>query len=696
VKATVGYPPARKGEVVDDFHGTAVPDPYRWLEDLDAEETRSWIEAQNRVTESLIAQTPGRDRFRNRLTDLWNYEKYCAESRFAMMETVPFRRGGRYFLFRNDGLQNQFAMYTADSLDAEPRLLLDPNSWSEDGTVALTGKALSKDGRKLAYGFSSAGSDWQEWKVVDVQSGAEHPDHLRWVKFSTASWDAAGEGFYYSRYDEPEGGKTKLQEVNYFQKLYYHRLGTDQAEDVLVYERPDQKEWGFQGRVTEDGRYLVIHVWVGTDPKNAVFYKDLSDPDSEVVELLREFDAAYLFVGNEGPVFWFLTDLEAPKGRMVAVDLEEPEPPKFRELIAEGADSIESCSLIGGRFAVSYLQDARTRIAIHLTDGGFEREVDLPGIGWATGFLGHPDVPETFYAFASFTSPPAIYHYDVSTGESELFRKPEVDFDPSQFETRQVFFTSKDGTRVPMFVTHRRGISLDGDNPTYLYGYGGFQNAMVPYFSLMNLTWMEAGGVFAMACIRGGGEYGEEWHLAGTKLQKQNVFDDFVSAAEWLIDNGYTSSSRLAIGGGSNGGLLVGACITQRPELFGAAWAAVGVMDMLRFNQFTIGWAWESDYGSPQDPEEFKALLTYSPLHNLRPAEYPATILTTGDHDDRVWPGHSFKFAAAMQEAQKGDAPVVIRVETRGGHGMGKPTWMLIEEVSDVLAFLAHHTGLTA
>ena len=585
-------------------------------------------------------------------------------------------------------MQNQSVVYTATSLDAKPEVLIDPNALSTDGTVALSGLKISEDGKLMAYGLSASGSDWQEWRVREVDTRQDLPDIIKWVKFSDASWSADGKGFYYSRYDEP-GEKTKMAAANYFQKLYYHRLRTPQSDDILIYERPDQKEWGFNGSVTEDGRYLIIYVWKGTDRKNRIYYKDLQTPDAKVVELLDEFDASYGFIANDGPIFWFQTDLNAPRGRIIAVDTRKPDRRSWKEIVAQGTDTLQGVSVVHDMLIASYLKDARTVVKVFRVDGSFVREVALPGIGTASGFEGKRKDRETFYSFTGFTTPTTIYRYDVATGESTIFRKPKVDFDPANYETKQIFYTSKDKTRVPMFIVHKKGIKLDGNNPTYLYGYGGFNVPTVPSFSVGNLVWMEMGGVYASANLRGGGEYGEEWHQAGMKLRKQNVFDDFIAAAEWLISNKYTSTPKLAIGGGSNGGLLVGAAITQRPELFGAALPAVGVMDMLRFQKFTIGWAWVSDYGSSDSPEEFKALYAYSPLHNIKPGtRYPATLITTADHDDRVVPGHSFKFAAAVQAAQAGSAPVLIRIETKAGHGAGKPTSKAIEEIADRWGFL--------
>ncbi|MBD6618641.1 S9 family peptidase [Komarekiella sp. 'clone 1'] len=682
----LSYPSCRKSNQVDNYHGTLVADPYRWLEDPESEETKTWIEAQNKVTFGYLSEIPVREKIKQRLTKLWDYEKYG----------IPFKEGEslqdgstkRYFYFKNDGLQNQSVLYTLETLDAEPRVLLDPNKLSEDGTVALAGLSISEDGKLLAYGLSTSGSDWQEWKVRDVETGEDLEDHLKWIKFSGASWTHDHQGFFYSRYDEPNE-KTQLEDVNYYQKLYYHQLSKTQSEDVLIYHRPDQKEWGFSGDVTEDGRYLIISVWLGTDPKNLVFYKDLTNPNAEVVELVNQFEADYSFIDNDDSVFYFRTDLNAPRGRVIAIDTKNPASANWQEIIPQSAETLESVGILNNQFVADYLQDAYTQIKIFDLKGAFIREVKLPGIGSAGGFGGKRDDTETFYSFTSFTTPGTIYRYNMVTGKSEVFRQPKVDFNPDDYETKQVFYHSKDGTQMPMFITHKKGIQLDGNNPTYLYAYGGFNASMTPSFSVSLLVWLEMGGVYAMPNIRGGGEYGEEWHQAGMKEKKQNVFDDFIAAAEWLIANKYTKPAKLAIAGGSNGGLLVGACMTQRPDLFGAALPAVGVMDMLRFHKFTIGWAWTSEYGSPDNPEDFKTLYAYSPLHNIKPGTaYPATLITTADHDDRVVPAHSFKFAAALQAAQTGDAPTLIRIETKAGHGAGKPTAKIIEEASDKWAFL--------
>ncbi|MBU7583420.1 MAG: S9 family peptidase [Nostoc sp. TH1S01] len=674
----ITYPATPKSEQMDNYHGTVVADPYRWLENPDSEETKAWIAAQNKITFDFLGEIPVRDKIKQRLTKLWDYEKY----------STPFKEGDRYFYFKNNGLQNQSVLYTLKTLDAEPQVLLDPNKLSTDGTVALSGLSISDDGKLLAYGLSTSGSDWQEWKVRDVATGKDLSDHLKWIKFSGASWTTDNQGFFYSRYDQPNS-KTQLEDVNYYQKLYYHKLGTPQSEDLLIYQRSDQKEWGFGGGVTEDGRYLIISVWLGTDSRNLVFYKDLTNPNAEVIELINEFEADYSFIDNDDSIFYFRTDLNAPRGKVIAIDIQKPTQSAWQEIIPQSEATLESVNILNNQFVADYLQDARSQIKIFDLQGAFVREVELPGVGSVGGFGGKRHDTETFYSFTSFTTPGTIYRYDMVTGKSQVFRQPKIGFNPDDYETKQVFYHSKDGTKVPMFITHKKGIKLDGNNPTYLYGYGGFNVSLTPTFSVSILVWMEMGGVYAMPNLRGGGEYGEEWHQAGMKEKKQNVFDDFIAAAEWLIANKYTKTAKLAIAGGSNGGLLVGACMTQRPDLFGAALPAVGVMDMLRFHKFTIGWAWTAEYGSPDHPQEFKTLYAYSPLHNLKPkTAYPATLITTADHDDRVVPAHSFKFAAALQAAHQGDAPVLIRIETKAGHGAGKPTAKIIEEAADKWAFL--------
>jgi prolyl oligopeptidase len=680
----LAYPKPKTVEQVDDYHGVKVADPYRWLEDTDSADTHAWVEAENKLTFGYLEQIPYRNAIRERMMKLWNFERF----------TVPQQQGGRYFYQHNNGLQNQNVLLVAESLNAESRQLLDPNTLSSDGTVALGGEAFTDDGKLMAYGTAASGSDWQEWHVRDVDTGKDLPDLIKWVKFSGASWTKDGKGFYYSRYDEPKG--TALRDTNYFQKLFYHKLGTPQSEDKLIYERPDNKELGFGGSVTNDGHYLVIFVFQGTSPKNRLYYKDLTKPDSEVVKLLDDFDAQYQFVDNDGPVFWIRTDVDAPRGKLIAIDTRHPEKANWRTLVEQSADKLEDVNVVDNLFLLGYLKDAKTEVRVHDLQGKFLRTVDLPGIGTAAGFGGKRKDKETFYSFTSFISPTTIYRYDPETGKSSIFKQPKVDFDATKYETKQVFYNSKDGTRIPMFLTYKKGLKLDGQNPTLLYAYGGFDISLTPGFSIPTVVWLEMGGIYAQPNLRGGGEYGEDWHLAGTKAKKQNVFDDFIAAAEWLIANKYTSTPKLAIRGGSNGGLLVGACLTQRPDLFGATLPLVGVMDMLRFQKFTIGWAWTSDYGSSDNADDFKTLYAYSPLHNLKPGtKYPPTMIATADHDDRVVPGHSFKFAATMQSDQAGPAPVLIRIETKAGHGAGKPISKVIDQTADEWSFVAHNLGMS-
>jgi prolyl oligopeptidase len=678
----IKYPQTPQTNHVDYYHEVAVSDPYRWLEDIESPQVKKWIEEQNKITFSFLSNIPEREKIKQRMTQLWNYERFG----------VPFKKGGRYFYSRNDGLQNQNVIYTVEKLDGEPRVLIDPNLFSKDGRVALSGLSITENGKLAAYGIAVAGSDWQEWRVRNIDSGEDLPDKIEWVKFSSAAWTTDGKGFFYSRFDKPDA---KLTQVNYYHKLYYHRIGTSQNEDKLIYHRPDQKEWNFYPQTTDDGKFLIISSSQGTSPKRRIFYLDLMNPDSQVQPLITEFDAAYDFIDNEGNVFWFRTDLDAPRGRIIAIDITKPERRNWKEIIPQANETMVNASVVGRRFIITYLKDAHSQVKVFSLNGRFEYELELPGIGTVSGFSGKKDDPETFFMFTSFTIPGTIYKFNVLTRELTLFKKPKVLFNPEDYETRQVFYRSKDGTRIPMFITYKKGLKQNGKNPTLLYGYGGFNISITPAFSVPNLVWLEMGGVYAVANIRGGGEYGEEWHQAGTKLKKQNVFDDFIAAAEYLITNKYTNPKRLAIAGGSNGGLLVGAVLNQCPELFGAALPAVGVMDMLRFHKFTIGWAWVSDYGSPDNPEEFRALYAYSPYHNIKKGtKYPAVLITTADHDDRVVPLHSFKYAAALQAAQQGDAPILIRIETRAGHGAGKPTSLLIEESTDKLAFLVHIFGI--
>lgn len=686
VTARLAYSEAPGGQVVDDYNGVKIADPYRWMEELDSTETRAWVEAENKLTFSYLEAIPGRDAIRTRLTELWDYERY----------SVPFVEGGRTFLSRNSGLQAQSVWYVLDAGGAEPRVLLDPNPLSKDGTIAISTTSVSDDGHWLAYSLSTAGSDWQEWRVRDVTTAKDTDDRLEWTKFTDAAWTKDGKGFFYGRFDQPPAGAER-KATNYFQKLCYHRLGTAQSEDPVVYRRDDHKDWQFSPEVTEDSRYLIITVRVGTDRRTMVFYKDFSAADAKVVELLPDFDAQYSFVGNDGPVFFFRTDLEAPRGRLVAIDTRKPERAAWREVIPESTSVLRGVSLVADTFIAGYLRDASSAVLLHEMDGKPLGEVKLPAIGSARGFDAKRTDAVTYYSFTNFSTPGTIYRFDVVTRTSTVFRQPRVNADLGAYETSQVFFTSKDGTRVPMFLTYRKGLKLDGRNPTLLYAYGGFDIPETPSFSVSNLVWMEMGGVYALANLRGGGEYGEAWHQAGMLERKQNVFDDFIAAAEWLIGNRYTSRDRLSIYGGSNGGLLVGAVLNQRPDLFGAAIPAVGVMDVLRFQKFTIGWAWTSEFGSSDDPKMFPALCAYSPLHNIKPgACYPPTLVITADHDDRVFPAHSFKYAATLQAAQECANPILIRIETRAGHGAGKPTSKRIDEATDRLAFLTKALAMPA
>jgi prolyl oligopeptidase len=680
------YPAAKRGEQVDDYHGTKVADPYRWLEDdvRKSQEVKEWVEAENKLTQAYLATIPQREGIKKRLTELWNYERYSA----------PFKIGGRYFFSKNDGLQNQAVLYVQDSLDGEARVLIDPNTWSKDGTVALSGTSMSDDAKYLAYGRAEAGSDWHTWKVMAIDTGKVLDDEIKWIKHSNAAWTKDGKGFFYSRFDEPKK-EEQFQALNLNQKVYYHRIGAPQSEDVLVYKRPDQPEWGFQAQVTEDGKYLVISTWKGTDSRNRVTYKDLTEPFGMPVDLIDGFDNEYSLIENDGPVFYFKTDLDAPRGRVIAIDIRKPEKSNWKEIIPQAKDNLANINMVGNLFVADYLKDAHTVVKLFKPDGSFVREVELPGLGTAGGFSGRRADTETFYTFSSFATPPSIFHYDLVTGKSKLFRQSKVKFNSDDYVVEQVFYESKDGTKVPMFITHKKGIKLDGTNPTLLYGYGGFNISLTPGFSVKWASWLEMGGVFAQPNLRGGGEYGQDWHKAGTKLHKQNVFDDFIAAAEWLIKNKYTKTEKLGIHGGSNGGLLVGAVETQRPDLFGACLPAVGVMDMLRFHKFTAGRYWVDDYGSSDNAEEFKTLYAYSPYHNIKKGtKYPPTLVLTADTDDRVVPGHSFKFIAALQYAQAGPAPVLARIETRAGHGAGKPTTKMIEEIADEWAFLVKNLGM--
>ncbi|KPF45325.1 prolyl endopeptidase [beta proteobacterium AAP121] len=685
---TLSYPATRTVEQVDTYHGTRVADPYRWLEDDNSADTKAWVQAQNAVTEKFFAGVTQRMPTRQLYTALFNYERYG----------VPFAAGGRYFWTRNDGLQQQAVLYTATALNAQPTVALDPNTLSKEGTVALTGVVPTRDGKLLAYGVAKAGSDWQTWRVRDLATGQDLPDLIDWVKFSSATWTPDGKGFFYGRYEAPKPGEA-LSGVNLFQKLYYHRLGTPQSADVLVIDNPREGKWGFGASVSDDGRMLMITVSNGTGRRNGLMFLPLKDgayAGGTPQPLTLAFDAQYVPLHLDGERLVLRSDRGAPNGALLAVKLPAlGAEPVWQTLVPEASDALVGATAVGGRYILRYLRDASTLVRLHRPDGSVDRELPLPGVGTAGGFGGRWNDSETFFSYTSLVTPADVLRLDMKSGQTSVFQRPKTAFDPELYETRRAFVTSKDGTKFPIFIGHKKGLKLDGSNPTLLYGYGGFNVPTTPGYNVTAATWMQMGGVYVTAAIRGGGEYGRAWHEAGTKLKKQNVFDDFIAAGEWLVAQKITSPAKLAVNGGSNGGLLVGAVVNQRPDLFGAAVPAVGVMDMLRFHKFTIGWAWISDYGSSDDAEQFKALLAYSPLHNIRSGQkYPPVLVLTADHDDRVVPAHSFKYAAALQAANTGPAPKLIRIETNAGHGAGKPTSKIIEERADMLAFLAHTFGM--
>jgi prolyl oligopeptidase len=680
--STLTYPTAPTADQVDDFHGESIADPYRPLEDTDAPATRAWIEAQNALTARVLDGAAARPAIRRRLAELWDHPRAGA----------PWRRGDRWFQLRNTGLQDQDVLWTADAPGAEGTILLDPNTLSDDGTTALSAVEVSDSGELVAYAVSDAGSDWRTWRVRRTATGEDLPDEIAWSKFSSAAWTADDAGFFYCRYPQP-AAEDAYDAPNRDMELCYHRIGSDVAGDPVVFRTPHEPEWGFEPEVTDDGRLLVVRIWRGTDPTNRISVADLADgPTATLRPLIDQADARYEPIAAVDGVLYLSTDHEAPNGRVIAIDVADPA--QRREVIAEGPDAIEHVRLVGGRLAVVTLHDAHHRLAIFETDGRQVAEVALPGIGTVADLAGQKDDPDLYLTFTTFAAPAAVLAVAMADGAVRRIGEAALPWRPDDFVTEQVFVTSDDGTRVPLFLTHRRDVQPSGEVPTLLYGYGGFQVPIGPMFKPEWLVWMERGGLLAVASLRGGAEYGREWHDAGRLANKQNVFDDFAACARWLASSGWTSARRIGISGRSNGGLLVGASITQHPELFGAAVAEVGVMDMLRFHRFTIGWGWTSDYGSADDPEQYRWLRAYSPLHNIRDGlTYPPTLVTTGDHDDRVVPGHSFKFAAALQAAQGGDAQIVIRIDTDAGHGVGKPVRKLIEERSDVIAFLEDSLG---
>jgi prolyl oligopeptidase len=683
--AVLQYPQALRGSQTDDYHGVKVSDPYRGLENIDAESTRTWVAAEEQLSRRFLDSIPGREELAERLRKIWNFERW----------TPPVRYGDTWLYTHNDGLQNQSVVFVASDPAQPARVLIDPNTLSPDGTVALREMAMSRDGRLFAYAVSDAGSDWQVWHIRDVATGKDRADKVEWSKFGGASWLKDGTGFYYTAFDPPKPGLT-LKSANEFEKLYLHRLGTPQSEDELIYTRKDNPGWFIGASVTDDGHYLVIQTSLGTDERNALAVKDLTRPKTPVTTIIAEPSATYDVIGNVGTTLLVRTDASAPRYRVIAIDMAQPDPKHWRSIVPEGPDTLDSATFVGGQLIVHRLKDARSAVQRYTPEGKLLGDIELPGLGTAVGFEGHTTDRDVYYVYSSFSVPPSIYRVALADGKVTPWRSPVLnDYAPSDYETRQVFYKSKDGTRVPMFITARKGTALSGANPAILYGYGGFNSPMTPGFSPIIAAWVQMGGVYAVANLRGGGEYGRAWHEAGMKTHKQNVFDDFIAAAEYLSESRWTDPAHLAIFGRSNGGLLIGAVEEERPDIAAAAIAQVGVMDMLRFREFTVGKAWESDYGSVEDPDEFRALYAYSPYHNVHPGvNYPATLVMTSDHDDRVFPAHSFKFAAAMQHADPAGRPILLRVESRAGHGQGLPTAKLIDEVVDMYAFVFRAFGM--
>lgn len=676
---TIEYPKARKTDNTDEYFGTVVADPYRWMEDLNSAELKDWIKKENEITFSYLDKIPFRDKIRQRLTEIWNYPKYSA----------PFKVGEYYFFYMNNGLQNQSALYCRKGINGVPELFLDPNTFSDNGTVALSTVSGSYDGKYLVYGISKAGSDWNEFFVMDIASKTKLDDHLKWIKFSGVSWH--DDGFYYNRYEVPEKGN-ELSAKNQSPKIYYHKIGTPQSSDVLFYEDKEHPDMSFGVWVTRDGKYMYLSKSRKGFNGNELYFKDLRKMSRNFTPIAVGFDIDYGVVGNEGDYIYLSTNKAAPKNKIIRYDVSSGE---ISDVIPESQYVLTESSISQSKILVRYMKDVTDRIYTYDLDGNLLKEHELPSLGSVSGFSADSDESEIYFTFTSFLYPATIMKFDIVKGETSVYKKSEIKFDSDKYETKQIFYESKDGTKIPMFIVHKKGIVLDGNNPTLLYGYGGFNASMKPSFNASNIILLENGGVYALANIRGGGEYGEDWHQAGTKFNKQNVFDDFIAAAEYLINNNYTSAERLAVEGGSNGGLLVGAVINQRPELFRVAFPAVGVMDMLRFQKFTIGWGWTTDYGSSDDKEGFENLIKYSPYHNLKEGlNYPATLITTSDHDDRVVPSHSFKYAARPQELYKGNNPVLIRVETNAGHGSGRPTRMIIEQQTDKWSFMFYNMGI--
>lgn len=680
-KSKIDYPETAKDNTTDSYFGTEVADPYRWLENDTSKATADWVNAENKVTFDYLGKIPFRTELKQKLTDLVNYEKYSS----------PFKKNGKYYFYKNDGLQNQSVLYVQETLDAEAKVVLDPNKLSDDGTVALSGISFSKDGKYMAYIISRSGSDWREIYVMDLATEKLLDDHIQWAKFSGASWK--GDGFYYSAYDAPVSGK-EFSNINENHKIYYHKIGEPQTKDQLIYQNPKYPKRFYSADVSEDERLLFISE-SGDGRGNALYMQDLAKKNAPTVQLADNMDYSYYPIEVLGERILIYTNDGASNYKLMEASIQAPQKKDWKEFIPESENVLSSAQVIGGKLILTYDKDASNHAYIYGLDGMLISEINLPSLG-SVRFRGDKDEKEAFFEFTSFTFPTSIYRFDADNNTSELYRAPKVKFTPEDFETEQIFYTSKDGTKVPMFFVYKKGLQRNGKNPVLLYGYGGFNISLNPGFSTFRIPFLENGGIYVMANLRGGGEYGEAWHIAGTKMQKQNVFDDFIAAAEYLIAEKYTCPDKIAIMGGSNGGLLVGACMTQRPALFKVAIAQVGVMDMLRYHKFTIGWNWASDYGTSEDSKEmFEYLKGYSPLHNLKPGtKYPATLVTTADHDDRVVPAHSFKFAAALQAANDGTNPVLIRIETKAGHGAGKPISKTIEEQTDIYSFIMYNLDI--
>jgi len=678
----LNYPDTKKVDHTDEYFGTKVEDPYRWLENDTSKQTEAWVKKQNKVTFNYLENIPFRNTLEERLREVWNYPK----------QSVPFKEENNYFVYKNSGLQDQSVIYKMDELGDEGEVFINPNKMSETGTVSLTNFVVSDDGKYAAYGISRGGSDWREFYIRDVETKKDLDDHIKWAKFSGISWYK--NGFYYSRYPKPEEG-SKLSGVNKNNKIYYHKVGTPQSEDKLVYEEPDNPQRGFSAQITEDDEYMIIYTSESSSG-NGLYFKKTGQPNSEMVKLINDFDNQYGVLGHYNGKFYVKTNYKAPKSRLIAIDPDNPEEENWEELIPEKENVLQSVSAVGNKLIARYMKDAHTKVKLFDMKGNHQKDLDLP-VGSVSGFRGDLDDDITFFTVSSFTTPGTIYKYNVPEDNVSLYRKAPVDFDSEKYETKQVFYESKDGTEVPMFIVHKKGLELDGDNPTILYGYGGFNISLTPRFRTSLIPWFENGGIYVQTNLRGGGEYGQEWHKAGTKMDKKNVFEDFIAAAEYLIDHDYTSSDRLAIQGGSNGGLLVGAVTNMRPELFEVALPAVGVMDMLRYHKFTIGRYWASDYGTSEESEEmFEYLYSYSPLHNIEENKnYPAVLVTTADHDDRVVPAHSFKYISTLQEKYDGPNPTLIRIETKAGHGAGTPTSKAIEQAADKLSFTWYNMDFT-